>query len=209
MKAHALVAGRSVGNDSARLAARGQGATRLDLQLQLESGARQRLPLRLGAPTRDPGRMLRLLRDRVDTLKLAGPAVALTLSFPDAAPFTGNQLDLRDPRRTSEALSAITARLQDTLGGRSVLTARSVAQHRPEAAWRPVPFSPPVPSGAAAAAVESGFTHMYNSISPRCKRDRGNPVGAPEHEIPMVFLGNAPGDNEESEKFGKCWTHVL
>jgi protein ImuB len=135
---------------TARLAAQGQGATRMDLQIRLESGACQRLPLRLGAPTRDPDRMLRLLRDRMDKLQLAGPAVALTLSFPDAVPFTGSQLDLQ--RRTSEALSAVTARLQDTLGGRSVLAARSVAQHRPEAAWRPVRFSTQVPSGAAAAA---------------------------------------------------------
>jgi protein ImuB len=146
-----FVLSAQVRDATARLAAAGRGATRLEVQLHLESGARQRIPLRLGAPTRDPARLLRLLRDRLEPLKLAGRAVAVSISLPDAPPFHGQQLDLQDPRRTSEALSAITARLQDTLGGRSVIAARSVPRHRPEAAWRPVPFSTPVPSGAVAA----------------------------------------------------------
>jgi protein ImuB len=164
LEALLFVVRAQVQDAAARLAALDQGATAVVLQLRLESGGRQRLPLRLGAPTRDPSKILRLLRDRMDTLKLAGPAISVSLSFPDAAPFTSRQLDLHDPRRTSEALSAITARLQDTLGARGVLSARAVAQHRPEAAWRPVPFSTAVPASAAAAARELHQSHVEDPV---------------------------------------------
>ena len=36
-------------------------------------------------------------------------------------------------------------------------------------------------------------------------RDRGYPVGAPEHEIPMAFLGKAPGNNLKK----KCFLQML
>jgi len=166
-----------------RLAACNRGATQLEAQFLLESGTRQRIPLRLGAPTRDPDRMIRLLRDRMDTLRLDAPAVGVSITLPDAPRFDGHQLDLQDPRRTSEALDTIAARLQDTLGGRSVVTARSVAQHRPEAAWRPVPFSSPAPSGAIAAAEALYTTHAPDPVHAW----QGHPVPAAADRPPILL----------------------
>ncbi len=168
---------------TARLAACSRGATTLQVQLLLESGARQRIPLRLGAPTRDPDKMLRLLRDRLENLKLAGPAVAVNITFPDAAPFSSSQLCLQNARQSPEALNAITARLQDSLGGRSILAARAIAQHRPESAWRPVPFYTPVPSSACAAARDLHTTHSADPVHAW----QGHPAPNPAQRPPILL----------------------
>jgi len=170
---------------TARLAASNRGAIRVEVHLGLDDGSRQTVSLRLGAPTRDPGRVLALLRDRLDHFQLARPATTLTLTFPDAAPFDGWQLDLRDPHHTAEALEDITARLQDTLGGRSVLAVRSIPRHRPEAAWRPVPFArAAVPAGPVAAAQMQVADHGTDPVMAW----RGNPAPAPADRPPILLF---------------------
>ncbi|MCK6502805.1 DNA polymerase Y family protein [Myxococcota bacterium] len=109
-------------------------------------GGVQELPLRLGAPTRDPRRMLELLRARLERLRLAGPVISVSLELPDPVEFTGRQRDLLDRQRAAEALDEVVARLQDELGADAVLRPQLAPRHRPEAAWQPQPWSSPRPS---------------------------------------------------------------
>ena len=88
----------------------------------------------------------------------------LTLSTQQPTHFDGRQVDLRDPRRRGEAIEAISAQLQDALGGRSVLGARATPRHRPEGAWRPVPFGIPVPRSTGAAAAAQARRHSKDPV---------------------------------------------
>ena len=149
---------------STRLIARGQAIAQLQLSFRLDGGRHQSISIRLGAPTRDATTILDRIRHRLDRLKLGGPVVALTLSSPLPSPFEGRQVDLRDPRRSDEALEGVSARLQDALGSRSVLGARTTPRHRPEGAWRPVPFGIPVPKNSRSAATALALTHSEDPV---------------------------------------------
>ncbi len=131
----------------ALLAASGRAATRLALRFTLDdidnTGQRwQDLSLRLGRPTRDPARILDLLRLRLERFELAGPVTALDLEITETAVFTGRQRDLLGQERAGEMLAEVAARLQDSLGAHAVLVPELADRHRPEAAWRAVPFQP-------------------------------------------------------------------
>lgn len=170
---------------TARLAACGQGATRLEIHLGLDDGGRQTVTLRLGAPLRDAAKIRALVHARLAQLQLARPAVSITVRFPDAAPFDGHQLDLRDPRRCAEAIQDVTARLQDTLGGRCVVAALSIPRHRPEAAWRPIPFfRTTVPAGPLAAATQRNMTHGADPVEAWC----GTPTPDVPDRPPILLL---------------------
>ncbi|MAY82427.1 MAG: hypothetical protein CL930_16800 [Deltaproteobacteria bacterium] len=135
-----------------RLVTTGQATSQLQLDFGLGGGRYQSIHLRLGSPTRDPSIILERIRHRLEHIKLGGPALHLTLTLPHPTLFDGHQLDLRDPLRTDETIDNVTARLQDALGYRSVLSARTIPRHRPEGAWRPVPFGTTIPSDPSHAA---------------------------------------------------------
>jgi protein ImuB len=125
-----------------RLRAANRAATRVDLRFRLDGGGAQNLSMRLGEPTRDPKRVLALLRTRMERFQLAGPVDTLTLTLPETAPFDGRQHDLLQRRRAAEAVADVTARLQDALGSAAVSRPVLLDRHRPEAAWRAAPVDP-------------------------------------------------------------------
>jgi protein ImuB len=153
-----------VRNLTTRLLARGLATTQLGLSFRLDGGRQQSVSLRLGAPTRNPTAILDQVRHRLDRFQLSGPVSALTLTAPNPCPFSGRQIDLRDPRRTDEAIEAVSAQLQDALGNRSVLTARTIPRHRPEGAWRPVPFGTTVPRDGNASATALAESHEADPV---------------------------------------------
>lgn len=124
---------------TARLATTGRAAVHLGLSIGLEGGGWQHLSIRLGAPTRDPQRILALIRSRMERVELAGPAETVCLEVVDPVAFDGRQRDLVDRQRAAEQLADVSARLQDSLGVESVGVPRLVDSHRPEAAWRSEP----------------------------------------------------------------------
>jgi len=164
LEALLFVIGALIRDLSTRLIARGQAITQMDMSLRLEGGRHQAISIRLGTPTRHAATILERVRHRLDRVKLGGPVVALTLSSPLPSPFEGRQIDLRDPRRSDEALEGISARLQDALGSRSVLGARTTPRHRPEGAWRPVPFGIPVPKNGGSAATALALSHGEDPV---------------------------------------------
>lgn len=147
-----FVVGALVRDLTARLIARGQAITHVELGLRLSGGRSQPIGLRLGAPTRDASAIMNRIRHRATDLKLGGPVVAVTLTTDAASAFDGRQIDLRDPLRQDDAIADVSAKLLDALGSQSVLSARSIPRHRPEGAWRPVPFGTPVPRSTGSAA---------------------------------------------------------
>lgn len=147
-----------------RLASTGKATAQIDIEFGLDGCRHQSIQLRLGTPTRDPSIILERIRHRLEHIKLGGPALHLTLTLPHPTPFDGHQIDLRDPHRTDETIDNITARLQDALGSRSVLSARIIPRHRPEGAWRPVPFGTTIPSDSGHAAQALAHTHHNDPV---------------------------------------------
>jgi len=166
-----------------RLTARCQATAGLELNLHLDGGRFQTISLRLGTPTRDPSTILNQVRHRLERVQLGGPVITLSLTLPNPSPFDGRQIDLRDPLRTDEAIDTVGSRLQDALGSRSVLTARTIPRHRPEGAWRPVPFGTHVPRDAASAAMAHAEAHGDDPVNVWM----GKPNPAPPDRPPIML----------------------
>ena len=159
-----FVIGAMVRDLTTRLIARNQATTQVDITFRLDDGRHQSLTFCLGPPSRHATTILDHIRRRLERLQLGGPVVGLTLSSHQPTDFDGRQIDLRDPRRRDEAVEAISAQLQDALGSRSVLGARTTPRHRPEGAWRPVPFGIPVPRTTGTAAVAQALSHCDDPV---------------------------------------------
>ncbi len=162
-----------------RLAAARQAATRVVLHFQLESGEHQHLSLRLGQPTREPARVLALLRARLERFQLADAVDAITLELPEPAPFDGRQHDLLERRRAAEALADVTARLQDALGGSAVMRPLLRDDHRPEAAWAPGPAGRADTPGPLLAPVRPGGAALRRTGADTAPASRPVPAHPP------------------------------
>lgn len=117
------------------LATAGRAATRITLLLRLDGGPEQHISLRLGAPTRSPERILRLLRLQLQNFTLPGPVISICTEFTNTVCFDGRQSSLLGRHRVDDALSDVIARLQDGLGCGAVSWPRLVDSHMPEAGW--------------------------------------------------------------------------
>ena len=159
-----FVIGAMVRDLTARLIAHSQAMTQASITFKLDGGQHQSITLRLGSPSRHAPTILDRMRHRLEQLQLGGPVVGLTLSTTQPTDFDGHQIDLQDPRRRDEAIEAISAQLQDALGSRSVLGARTTPRHRPEGAWRPVPFGIPVHCNSSSAAMAQARLHRADPV---------------------------------------------
>jgi protein ImuB len=120
-------------------------ATRVELSLALEDGAPRILRFRTGRRTRDVGVLSRLLRCRLEGVRLDGAVCSVTLSLPGVQSFDGEQPHLLDRGTAAEAVPELLARLGDTLGVRAVSSPRDQQRWRPEAAWAPCALLEPSP----------------------------------------------------------------
>jgi protein ImuB len=138
-----------------RLTLRAAAVSRVLLRFELDDGAHQEQSVRLGEPSRDPRRILTLLRERLERFKLARPVVGLRLELPEPAPFDGRQQDLLSRHREQERRADLTARLEDALGPGALIKPRLADRHRPEAAWAPATSlsAPPPREGPLSAAL--------------------------------------------------------
>jgi protein ImuB len=158
-----FVIGAMIRDLTTRLIARNQAMTQVDLIFRFDDGRHQAINLRIGPASRHAPTILDQIRHRLEKLQLNGPVVGLTLSTHKTTSFDGRQIDLRDPHRRDEAVEVISAQLQDVLGSRSVLGARTTPRHRPEGAWRPVPF---------------GIATSHHTTSAAAKAHHADPVEA-------------------------------
>jgi protein ImuB len=147
---------------AARLAGRGLGATRLRAVLKLDPRGEERLDVPLAAATAAPGRWLLPMKEHLFTLRLPAAVVALRLAAVEVAPVAPEQLAIGDRPEALAALEGVLARLAVRLGDGALFAAEPVDRHRPEGAYRAVPFrSGPrrrggrtAPEAAAAVAEE-------------------------------------------------------
>lgn len=121
------------------LAARGTGATALEITLRAARSEPARLSLRLVMPSRDAQHLTRLAHERLARAALAAPVDEIVLELEAAAPLAPQPLDFFAGTKTpEEARAQMVERLQARLGRGSVRGLAGRADHRPERAWRPV-----------------------------------------------------------------------
>ncbi len=123
---------------------RGEAVVRLRIRLRLEAGELV-LPVRLGTPGRSADRVFKVLRLRLERVRLESQVVAIGVEVAEACVYRPGQTGLFDRADRAEPLADLVARLQDALGKEAVVHAVPVAGHRPEAAWVAVPEGDPDP----------------------------------------------------------------
>lgn len=96
------------------------------------------LDLGLQSPTQDAARLLAVLRQRLERLRLPGPVRAIRLDAPRLLKFDAGQHTLfRDtPAERQQDIEQLAERLQARLGHGSVSGLTGVEDHRPEYSWR-------------------------------------------------------------------------
>ena len=119
------------------------GGRRFVATLERSDGARRRLVVETGLPTRDCTPVMRLLRERIDTL--ADPLDpgfgfdAITLYVPRTEPLAARQDRLEGAPTTQDDVAALIDRLATRLGAGNVRRLWACDTHIPEAAQQFVP----------------------------------------------------------------------
>ncbi len=116
------------------------------------------LPLRFASATRDPARLERVLRERLERLALPAAAERIVLAATRVAALPGRSGGLFGPGsggddpQAREAMAALVERLRARLGEERIHGIAVVAEHRPECATRRVPEGGGPPAQAPAVA---------------------------------------------------------
>jgi protein ImuB len=110
----------------------------LRIYLLYEDVDRSVLELGLQSPTRNPARLLSVLHERLERLRLPAPVRALRLDAPRLLKFeAGQQTLFRDsPAERRQDIEQLIERLQARLGHGAVAGLTGVEDHRPEYSWR-------------------------------------------------------------------------
>ena len=116
----------------------GQALVAITLELQIEDAPTLRLAFRTGQPGRDPERLSRLLRQRLEGVQAAGPVLGIALEATQPVPFAGAQEPLPGGCEVLEPLPGVLARLADALGPAALFFPEPRDRWLPEAAWAPV-----------------------------------------------------------------------
>ncbi len=125
---------------AARLAGRGLGASRLRIALKLDPRGEERLLVPLAAATASASRWLLAVKEHLFSLRLAAPVVGVRLAAIEVAAVVAEQLAIGDRPEAIAAMEGVLARLAVRLGDGALFAAEPVDRHRPESAYRAVPF---------------------------------------------------------------------
>ena len=161
------------------LAARGSGIAACRLQLEHERGHATLLELVFAAPTRDPERIGRVLRERLERLSLIAPVAALVLLAGAPEPLPGREGGLFGETAAGEGVMLLVERLQARLGEASVHAVAARPEHRPERA------SASVAPGLGSAAVFPGPRPCWLLPRPQPLSEVG---GRPQRDGPLTLL---------------------
>ena len=142
-----------------QMEARRIGGRRFIVILERCDGARRRLEVETGLPTRDPPPVMRLFAERIDAL--ADPLDpgfgfdAIGLAVPRTEPLAARQAELAGDDAGEDSMAALIDRLSTRLGPGNVLHLMPVDSHMPERAQRmsPAARTPPPLWPAAAQAM--------------------------------------------------------
>jgi len=110
----------------------------LCITLGHEDHADTRLTLGLQSPTQSPERLLTVLRERLERLRLPGPVRDIRLDAPRLMKFAAGQHTLfgDTPAERQQDIAQLTERLHARLGRDAVTGLTGVEDHRPEYSWR-------------------------------------------------------------------------
>lgn len=132
-----FVARRLIAALAGFLAARQSGIERFLLSLEHEERPATRLMLSFAGWSRDEARFITVLRERLTTLELPGPVLAVQLAAHEIRCLTPSNTDLFDDARLGrEKCAQLVERLRARLGSEAVSGVRAVPAHRPELAWQ-------------------------------------------------------------------------
>jgi len=119
------------------LSATGKGAQCLRFKLAHEGRDDTRFELNLATATRDVEHLAAVLRERLERLALPSPATAVALESGLLLPLASSSLTfLPGAREQAETAARFIERLRARLGNEAVKGLATVADHRPEYAWR-------------------------------------------------------------------------
>jgi protein ImuB len=119
------------------LAATAQGVQSLGLALSHEGHDETRFTLSLSEASRDPTHLTNVLRERLKRLTLPRPAHTLAMQSGRVLPLASRNLSfLPDTREEVETIAQLIERLRARLGEEAVQGFDTIADYRPERAWR-------------------------------------------------------------------------
>jgi protein ImuB len=154
------------------------GGRRFILALERSDGAKRRLTVETGRPTRDPAPVLRLLCERIETL--ADPLDpgfgfdAIALAVERTEPLAARQVALGsaagDGQDSLDSLAALLDRLAVRLGSARVWRLASADRHLPEVAQLAVP------AAAHTAAAPAFAPSREAPLRPLCLFDPPQPI---------------------------------
>ena len=107
----------------------------LRIEFEHVRGAPTRESFDWAEPTHERGRLLGLLRDRLERIVLPAPAVALRVTTGFLLALQARPVDLFDKTPVETLSLVLLERLRGCLGSDAVHGIASVAEHRPEFAW--------------------------------------------------------------------------
>ena len=163
------------------LAATGKGAQRLCFLLTHEGRQDTRFDLDLAAATRDFEHLATVLRERLQRLALPCPATAITMECTLLLPLAARNLALLpDAREQAETMVRLVERLRARLGENTVHGLDTVADYRPEYAWRAA--EPGIRGRGEWLPLSRPLWILH---TPRPLREIGD---VPQHDGPLTML---------------------
>ncbi|GGP18300.1 Y-family DNA polymerase [Silvimonas iriomotensis] len=132
------------------LSGRGLGVQEVTLRLKHEDIEPTALVVRFGVPGRRAAQFMSVLQERLERYELAAPAFTVTLIAEQLHQLDGMPLGLFGHEAGDANFQLLLARLSARLGEDAVRAVATVADHRPELAWRvarPGEASTPLPVG--------------------------------------------------------------
>jgi protein ImuB len=143
------------------------------------------IALQLAQPSRDPDRLVAVLRERLGVLQLPAPVHSLQLECRSVTSHTGSHAELFPSLASTaegEGLGRLIERLQARLGREQVQRLSIAADHRPEAAYRVQPLD--------CTEAPNGRTKPRPS---RTDRPRQAPTGSPRPSLTGSPRPSPPG----------------
>jgi len=111
-------------------------AVRVAVQLGLEREGWHIERIRMGRPTAQAKKLERLIRKRLETVRLSAPILELAVVVEESCPERVFQPALHDRAESGEDVLDVIARLTDVLGESAVGVPELVERWRPESSWR-------------------------------------------------------------------------
>lgn len=169
------------------LGGRGLGVQSVSFRFVYDDAPATLLDVGFGRPLRRLDEMLAVLRERAERIVLDAPVFSVELRAERLHALDGQALSLLDQRQQHGDLPLLLARLRARLGDDAVCAIATVADHRPERAWRLAgegEAAVPPPTGESSIGERPGW--LLPESQPLAVRNQ-----LPWHDEPLRCIGRA------------------